>query len=54
MKDLGRGFELRLLGENLLNAPVRLTQGVDRNGDANEVSSFRLGATVSLNVAYTR
>jgi outer membrane receptor protein involved in Fe transport len=54
MKDIGRGFELRLLGENLLNAPVRLTQGVDRNGDANEVSSFRLGATVSLNVAYTR
>ena len=54
MKQLGRGFELRLLGENLLNAPVRMTQGVDRNGDDNEVSSYRLGATVSMNLAYTR
>ncbi len=54
MQQLGRGFELRLLGENLLNAPVRLTQGVDRNGTENEVSSYRIGATVSMNLSYTR
>jgi outer membrane receptor protein involved in Fe transport len=49
---LFEGFELKLNGTNLVNSPVRFTQGSD-DDDANVIQSYRRGIGLNLTAAYT-
>ncbi len=49
---LGEHVELKLAGENLLDAPVRVTQGRENDED-NIVSQYSAGTTVTLSASYT-
>ncbi|WP_437566445.1 TonB-dependent receptor domain-containing protein [Sorangium sp. So ce542] len=49
---LGEHVELKLAGENLIDAPVRITQGRERDGD-NIASQYNMGTTVTLGASYT-
>ncbi|AUX24207.1 TonB-dependent receptor [Sorangium cellulosum] len=49
---LGERVELKLAGENLIDAPVRVTQGKEDDEDS-IVSHYRVGTTVTLSAALT-
>ncbi|WP_437643883.1 TonB-dependent receptor domain-containing protein [Sorangium sp. So ce362] len=49
---IGEHVELKLAGENLIDAPVRVTQG-KANDDDKIVSQYNTGTTVTLSASYT-
>ncbi|XXX72702.1 TonB-dependent receptor [Sorangium sp. So ce134] len=49
---LGEHVELKLAGENLIDAPVRVTQGSENDED-NIVNQYSTGTTVTLSASYT-
>ncbi len=49
-QQIGKHVDLRFSAENLLDSPVRWTQGKDKSGEANVVSQFKTGVTFQLGV----
>lgn len=48
----GEHVELKLAGENLIDAPLRITQG-DENDEDNILGQYKVGATVTLSASLT-